>query len=412
MNKLVKLLGGWLVLGGVILATDSPKPPAASADAQLVVQGNTEFALALYQKLGQTRPGNLFFSPSSISTVLGMAWGGARGETAAQMEKALCLKLPQERFHAAAAELQAELAAIQQADSVHLLTANSLWPQKGYLFRQEFLDLCQKRYAVELTPVDFLKEPERARSAINDWTKGKTRNLIPELLPANVVDARTRLVLVNAIYFKGAWSSPFKPSLTQMEAPFTTASGTLAKVPMMKQQGFFGYAEFPGLQVLVLPYGGGMSQTVMTVLLPAKADGLPALRAQLTPETLKQWTAAVGWRNVKVAFPRFGMNQTLDLPQALQALGMTDAFIYPKADLSGMADTKELFISQILHQAIIKVDEQGTEAAAATGMSGPLCVPPPPPPKIPVFRADHPFIFLISARPYGNLLFLGQFSEP
>jgi serpin B len=411
MNNLARLLGGWLVLGGVVLAADSPKPPAAlSPDAQLVAQGNTEFALALYQKLSQDRPGNLFFSPSSISTVLGMAWGGARGETAAQMEKALCLKLPQERFHAAAAELQAELTAIQQAGGVHLLTANSLWPQKGYPFRQEFLDLCQKRYAVELTPVDFLQEPEPARSAINDWAKTKTKNLIPELLPVHSVDIYTRLVLVNAIYFKGTWHSPFKPALTG-DASFTTASGAIAKVPMMKQQGWFGYAEFPELQVLSLPYG--RSNVSMIVLLPAKADGLPALRKQLTPETLKQWTgAAIDWREVKVAFPKFAMNQAIDLPQALQALGMTDAFIYPKADLSGMADTKELFISRILHQAIIKVDEQGTEAAAATGMA---CVPgcvPPPPPKIPIFRADHPFIFLISACPSGNLLFMGQFSEP
>ena len=410
--KYLALICGWgMALGSLSPAVLAGEEKAPSADAQLVAQGNTEFALALYQKLCKEEQGNVFFSPYSISTVLGMVWGGARGETAAQMEKALCFKLPQERFHAAASEIQTRLAAIQKTGGVRLAIANSLWPQKGYPYRQEFLDLCQKHYEVAVTPVDFLQESEVARTTINEWVKTKTKNLIPELLPVHSVNGLTRLVLVNAIYFKGTWRSPFKPALTG-EASFTTALGAIAKVPMMKQQGWFGYAEFPELQVLTLAYGRG--DILMTVLLPVKTDGLPGLREQLTPETLKQWTGgAIGWREVKVAFPKFEMDQTLDLPKTLQALGMTDAFVFLKADLSGMAATKELYISRVIHKAIIKVDEQGTEAAAATGMGGgPLCVPPPPPPKIPVFRADHPFIFLIRDTASGNILFMGQFSKP
>ena len=238
--------------------------------------------------------------------------------------------------------------------------------------------------------------------------KTKTKNLIPQLLPFDSVNGLTRLVLVNAIYFKGTWRSPFKPALTS-EASFTTASGAIAKVPMMKQQGWFRYAEFPDLQVLTLPYG--RSDVSMIVLLPVKTDGLPALREQLTPETLKQWTGnAIDWREVKVAFPKFEMDQTLDLAKTLQALGMTDAFVFLKADLSGMAATKELYVSKVIHKAIIKVDEQGTEAAAATAAA--FGGASPPPPKIPVFRADHPFIFLIRDTVSGNILFLGQFSKP
>jgi serpin B len=379
-----------------------------SGNMRNVVAGNTQFATALYGQL-RTQDGNLFFSPYSISTALAMTYGGARGETARQMAQTLHFDLPEGELAPAFGEMESGLNAIQSERHVQLAVANSLWPQKDYTFQPDYLKLCKKYYGASIRPVDYINDTEGARTTINAWVEEKTNDKIVDLLEPGSLDPSNRLVLVNAIYFKGKWEKRFDVRETESE-PFYESSNENSSTWFMRQTEEFGYAEFPGLQVLELPYTG--NEVSMVVLLPRAVDGIGQLEEQLTAPNLAKWTAHLGNQKVEVYLPTFKVTSEFSLGDTLAAMGMPDAFIYGQADFSGMDGTQDLYISKVVHKAYVDVDEEGTEAAAATGvvMTQSLAMPMQQP--IPVFRADHPFLFLIRDNETGSILFLGRVMDP
>jgi serpin B len=364
---------------------------------ETAVQGNTKFALDLYQKL-RTTEGNLFFSPYSISTALAMTYAGARGDNEIQIAQALHFLLGQKQLHPAFALLETKLGEVGKKGHVQLRVANTLWPQKGYAFREEFLALTKQYYGVLISAVDY-GNAEAARHTINAWVEEKTESKIKDLIPPNILNALTCLVLVNAIYFKGNWASQFDPRLSH-KAPFWVTPDEQVHVMLMTQKHEFRYGEGHGLQILELPYAG--DDLSMLVLLPREIDGLGKLEESLTVENLDRWTRHLEEREVVVFLPRFEITFPFRLDDTLKSMGMVDAFT-GKADFSGM-DKERLFISAVLHKAFVTVNEEGTEAAAATAVSMAMCIPPPPP----IFRADHPFVFLIRENSTGSILFLGR----
>ncbi len=376
-----------------------------SANMKTVVPGNTAFAVDLYGKLKGTE-GNLFFSPYSISTALAMTYGGARENTAKQMAQTLHFSLAAEKLHPAFSSMEARLNAVQKKGNVKLSVANSLWPQKDYPFLKEYLDLTKKYYGVTITPVDFVTAAEPARLQINTWVEDKTQKKIKDLIQKGVLDAMTRLVLVNAIYFKGNWARQFRKDNTQ-DAPFNVSPGKTVQVPLMTQEENFGYAETEDLQILELLYAG--NDLSMVVLLPKKADGLADVEKALTAENLAKRIQGLHQRNTLVFLPKFKMTSQFELSATLKSLGMTDAFD-AAADFSGMDGKKGwLFISDVIHKAFVDVNEEGTEAAAATAVIMRATAMPSAPP---TFRADHPFIFLIRDNQTGSILFLGRVMDP
>ncbi|MBN1135598.1 MAG: SRPBCC domain-containing protein [Anaerolineae bacterium] len=372
---------------------------------ETAVQGNTEFALELYQQL-RAEKGNLFFSPYSISAALAMTYAGARGNTEIQMAQALHFLLAQEELHPAFALLEAKLGDIGRRGDVQIKVANALWPDVGYQFLEEFLALTEKHYGASITPL-YYSDPEAARQKINGWVEGKTEEKIKELIPPGILDSLTRLVLVNAIYFKGNWASQFEKELTEA-APFMVTATETVQAPMMTQEHTFRYGESSDVQVLELPYVGG--DLAMIILLPRKVDGLVELETALTVENLEKWTGDLWDGQVRVLLPRFKVSQGFKLNDALISMGMGDAFDQSKANFSGMDGcVGSLYIAAALHKAFVDVNEEGTEAAASTAVVMGLRYAPPPPP---VFRADHPFVFMIREKSTGSILFLGRVVNP
>jgi len=375
-----------------------------NSDTKTVMEGNTAFALDLYGNLKE-KEGNLFFSPYSISTALAMTYAGARGNTEKQMSEVLHFKLDQKQLHPAFSHLEAQLNAAQEKEGIELSVANTLWAQKDYVFLREFLDLTRKNYGAVLNFLDFKRAYEEAREKINTWVEEKTRNKIKDLIKPGILNALTRLVLTNAIYFKGDWESQFKKSKTK-EAPFWLTPSKSINAPMMTQKQKFRYMESDKLQMLELPYLG--NHLSMIVLLPKKIDGLAQLESTLSVKNLTTWMGLLRQREILVFLPKFKMSSQFSLDKTLASMGMPDAFD-PSADFSGMDGTKLLYISAVIHKAFVNVNEEGTEAAAATAVAMRLLSAPSPPP---VFRADHPFIFLIRHNSSESILFLGRLVDP
>lgn len=379
--------------------------PAAALAGDLA-SDNAAFACDLYAQL-RTREGNLFLSPHSISVALAMTYGGARGTTAEQMAKTLHFSRPADDLHRSMAEQQKHLEAIQAAGKVQLAVANSLWPQKGYAFREEFTDLCRTRYGVEITALDFMEETEGARVRINDWVAGRTADRIKDLIPPGVLTTLTRLVLANAIYFKGDWAKPFDEKQTRDEA-FHLAGGTTAKAPFMHRAGRMLHAETDAAQILSLPYQG--DDLSMVIVLPKNKTGLSAVEQALTAGQIATWISALRQVQVELSLPRFKSTATFSLKDTLIAMGMTDAFS-GTADFSGMEPKRELRIGAVLHKAFVEVNEKGTEAAAATAVVMQRIAMARPEPPV-VFRADHPFLYLIRENKTGAILFMGRLADP
>jgi serpin B len=384
---------------------ESDLSTGAKAAVDKLILGNTAFALDLYRTLCPAT-GNLFFSPYSITTALAMTYAGARGDTATQIARALHFTLAPEELHPAFARLGAELARVQASGDIQLAVANALWPQAGYPLLEPFLATLETYYGSILTSVDY-RDPEAVRAAINGWVEAQTQERIQELIPPGVLTALTRLVLTNAIYFKGQWSSQFDPALTVTSPFHVTAEATVA-VPMMAQKQAFGYAEYDGLQVLELPYAG--DEVAMVVLLPTQIDGLAKLETALTADKLADWLGRLRRREVQLFLPRFTVSQGVRLDQALCALGIADAFDMQRADFSGMDGREQwLYIAAALHKAFVEVDEEGTEAAAATAVVVAMRALPKSPPMV---RADHPFLFFIRDRRTESILFIGRVVDP
>jgi serine protease inhibitor len=389
----------------------SDQADSSSGDSlRIVVDGGNIFAMKLYQRLS-AKEGNLFFSPMSIDTALAMTYPGADGSTAAQISSTLGLPPSGEKSTAGFSALLSQLNHPRNFNgqpAYDLIVANALWGQDGYPFKLEYIRLLSTGYGAAFKETDF-RRSEAARKDINDWVAEKTRDKIKDLVPPGVIDALTRLVLVNAIYFKSNWRNQFEETATRKE-PCRLPDGDPADVSMMHQQDRFGYMDNSDLQMIELPYT--WNDLSMLVLLPGKADGMAALEAKLSVENLASWQTLLTTRLVELSLPRFTFTSEFQLSDPLKEMGITAAFDPEKADFSGIASGGErIFISDVLHKAFVAVDEKGTEAAAATAvvMAGSSM----PEPEKPVnFKADHPFIFIIRQNQTGSILFLGRVINP
>ena len=386
----------------------APDVPAANLDA--LVGGNNAFAFDLYQSL-RSADGNLFYSPYSISLALAMTYGGARGETESQMAQALHFDLPQVDLHAAFNRLDLDLAQSSQAPEkdesqrMQLNIANAVWAQQDYPFLVEYLDLLALNYGAGLNLADFVTQAEPARKEINDWVSDRTEERIKDILGPGALDALTRMVLVNAIYFKADWMDQFDPNDTE-DAPFYLLDGSDVTVDMMSNDVYAPYLRGENFQAVELQYAGGTA--AMDIIMP-DAGQFAAFEADLDWAMVESILAGMQSTDVQLQMPKFTFRSQFSLADTLAGMGMPSAFDPGSADFSGMDGSRDLYISSVIHQAFVAVDEEGTEAAAATIVVMTLT-------SIQVsdiqLTLDHPFIFLIRDLSSGQILFAGRVLDP
>ena len=403
MSDLIKKLLLVLVSGSLLTnSAIARNPHSGDGEKERIVKGNNDFALDLYDNL-KIAEGNLFFSPFSISTALAMTYAGARTECAAQMAKVM--RFPQGQLHAPLGTMLSEINAQGEKNGYQLNVANALWGQREYCFQQKFLKCLNNDYDAAMHQLDFAGATEESRQTINDWVARKTQEKIKELIRQGMLSPATRLVLTNAIYFKGNWARQFKLRQTR-EAPFILANKTKKNVPFMQQTAKFKFLRAAGFQALELPYVG--DDLAMVIFLPDSFDGLPQLETEFTGKKLSGWLGQMRNQRVRIYLPKFTMSSTFELAQTLRTMGMRLPFS-ADADFSGMTGKRDLFISEVVHKAFVEVNEEGTEAAAATGVVMRVTAIPAPPQ---VFRADHPFLFLIRDLRSGIILFMGRMVAP
>jgi serpin B len=364
-----------------------------------IIEWNTRFAFDLYKS--QIKDGeNTFLSPFSISTAFASLYAGSRGNTAQQFADVFNFPLDQTKLHEAFRGLLSQVnTGLSKGDAV-LRSANGLWIQTDYDYRPDFISVTKNSYRTTVEQVDFRGQSTQVLNQINSWVARQTNNKIKKLLNPKSIDALTRLVLANAIYFKGQWVNQFDAKATAL-ADFWITEERSVEVPMMRQRGQFGYAESELAHILVLPYTG--EKVSFVVLLPKRRQDLATLEQSLDVESLRKWLQGVRTMDVLVHMPRFRITTKVDLVSALASLGMTDPFS-DKADFSGIDGTRNLYISNASHQALLEVDEKGSEAAAATGISiGVRSLK-----LIPEVRLDRPFLFLLREKTSNTILFLGR----
>ncbi|XP_071798596.1 serpin B6-like [Asterias amurensis] len=391
------------------MATESSKD---MSQAQKAAKAINIFASDLFQVLAQKgSSGNIFFSPMSISTALAMTYLGARGNTSSQMSQVLQFNALEEesKLHQSFAELS-DL--INRADAPYTLkAANRLFGQKNYELLQAFRDETKKYYGAEMEMLDFVGDAEGSRTFINGWVEKQTESRIKDLLAEGSLDAMTRLVLVNAIYFKGDWAEKFQTSTTSEEKFHVTGSKEVS-VPMMHQKKKFPCSHDPSAKcsIIELPYI--KKEVSMFIVLPDEVEGLGGVLKELSHEKLEQWISQTRFSpppEVILSLPKFTLQQDFVLNDVLEAMGMTDPFDLHQADFSGMTGGKDLFISTVIHKAFLEVNEEGSEAAAATAVKMMFrCMPMRPI----VIKADHPFLVLIRDNKSEAILFMGQLCDP
>ncbi|XP_038626266.1 leukocyte elastase inhibitor-like [Tachyglossus aculeatus] len=376
-----------------------------------VSTATTQFALDLFRVLNETNPsGNIFISPISITSALAMIYIGTRGNTAAQMSKVFHFDAVDE----VSSGFQSLNADINKGGASYVLKlASRLYGEKTYSFLPDFLASTEKLCGASSTTVDFIQASEEARKEINQWVEGQTEGKIPELLAAGTIDSLTKLVLVNAVYFKGNWAEKFDEKDTS-DKPFRLNKREQKTVKMMYQKKKlpYGYVEELKCHVLELPYVD--DELSMIILLPDDIEddstGLTNIEKQLTLEKLKEWTQSQNLESldVHVRLPKFKLEDSYNLNSHLSRLGLKDLFDSGRADLSGMSGARDLFISKIIHKSFVEVNEEGTEAAAATAGIAVFCMAM----HEPEVTADHPFLFFIRHNCSGTILFLGRYSAP
>ena len=383
----------------------------SASDVKLdeLVRGNSAFAFDLYSVL-RKQDGNLFYSPHGISVALAMMYTGARDGTARQMEEVLRFHLPPDQLHPAfnvldlALSSRGEESTGQDGGKFRLNIANAIWGQKGYAFLPYFLDALAENYGAGMRSVDFSADPEASREAINDWVSDRTEDRIQDLIPRGLINRMTRLVLANAIYFNAAWHFPFDEKRTST-GPFHLLSGSRVQVPMMRQTRTFNYARHGSsqAQVVELLYSG--QETSMIILLPARGK-YDQFESSLSADLVSEFSKRLRPFPLELSIPSFEIKSEFKLADTLAGMGMPDAFDPESADFSGMRATKDLYCSAVVHKAFVKVNERGTEAAAATGGTiGVTSVTP-------TFTADRPFIFLIRDIETDAILFAGRVMDP
>ncbi|HBE88162.1 MAG TPA: proteinase IV [Elusimicrobia bacterium] len=366
---------------------------------------NNEFAIKLYRELAP-ESGNIFFSPYSITSAFAMTREGAKGDTAAEFDSVFGFPAPDkglaESFAAAAAALEAG------KGTAKLTLANSIWPQKGYKFKADYLSKLRKAYGAQSNTVDFSKDAEAARGEINGWTEKKTEGKIKDLFPAKSLNSLTRLVLASAVYFKGTWLHPFEAAMTSDADFFIKEGAKPVKVKMMAHPGQKKrrYTADELAAVVDLPYAGG-SLSMMAVL-PRDGKTLSEVEGALSAAKITAWREEMGLRDVKAFLPKFKFSAKYSLAGLLPGMGLKLAFT-DAADFSGMDGTQDLYVQKAFHQAFVEVNEEGTEAAAATGVAMGLKSIQM---DFEVFRADKPFLFLIIENKTGLVLFIGRVENP
>ncbi|XP_076868876.1 leukocyte elastase inhibitor-like [Brachyhypopomus gauderio] len=373
---------------------------------------NTHFTFDLFKKIRESnKTGNVFFSSLSISSALGMVLLGAGGNTAAQMSECLHFNKANGNVYIGFEKL---LSSVNKAGAPYTFSlANRLYGEKSYQFLEKFLHDTKTYYHAELETVNFKSNAEAARIQINKWVEQQTHEKIKDLLAEGVVDSLTRLVLVNAIYFKGSWQKRFKDQATS-ELPFRLTKNTTKTVQMMYQEATFPLAFIPDMscQILEMPYVG--EEVSMFIILPNEiADdttGLEKLEQTLTYENFMDWTQPdmMHQVEVEVTVPRFKLSETYDMKDLLVSMGMVDAFDQSKCDFSLMSPCGDLVLSKVVHKSFVEVNEEGTEAAAATAAVMVMdCLLPQA-----RFVADHPFLFFIQHKPTRSILFCGRYCSP
>jgi len=379
-----------------------PEPePIISEAIDLVVDANNQFALDFYSQVTADKEENVFFSPWSISIAFAIAYEGAKGDTAQEISSVF--EFPQED------NLRRSLFQYIQNDlnekdaNYSLNTANALWIKEGYEIKQDYINTAKVYYDSKVDNVDFVTD--EGVNIINEWVKTKTNNKIEDLLAEGSTDELTRLVITNAIYFKGEWAYPFSPEWTR-ESDFHINKDKTVKVSMMDlDDRKLNYTQNQLLEILELPYKG--DKVFMLILLPKEIEGLKSVEEDLTVEKLSQWRENLSETQIAVLLPKFTAETKYDLKDNLQNMGMKIPFDKLNADFSGINETEQLYIDQAVHKAFVNVYELGTEAAAATGIEMRLTSGPPA-----TFRADHPFIFIIQDNQTGNILFIGKMVDP
>lgn len=372
-------------------------------DVQEMVSSNNRFALDLYSLYREREEGNIFYSPYSLLTALTMTYEGARGQTAEEMASVFYLPDDQIRWGGMAGLYNT----FNQNDREYALdTANAIWPATNYHFLDDYFSIIERYYRGRIESLDYPADPEGSRLTINQWVEDQTRDKIKDLIPAGSIDPLTRLVLTNAIYFKGQWLTEFDQDLTE-DAPFYLNDDQTVTVPMMRRtddEAIFDYARLDDLEVLSLPYRG--EEVAMTIILPDQ-DKFEEVEASLDLDKINYYRSQLEPQRIDLYLPRFKIETKYFMNEDLADLGMPSAFS-AEADFSGMTGNRDLFISAVIHQAFAEVNEEGTEAAAATAVvmleSAAIMSP--------VFRVDRPFIFLIEHLESGTILFMGRVSNP
>ena len=399
------------LLGCLALLCIGSSPPGdfpgqVPAELRPVVERNTTFALELYSELKDSEA-NVFFSPYSVSSVLAIAYAGANGTTEDQMAEVLHLPLDQNECHAGMATIRKALVRADRRRNTELNVANSLWPQKGCTFRNDFLQLAKRKYGASVEYVDFVTSPGAACKKINAWADRHTKHKIKDAVGRGTLSPDTRLVIVNAIYFKGEWVARFDEAETESRQ-FWLSKAESVDAPMMHQKDNFRYTDDELLQVLELPYK--KHDLSMIVLVPREQDGMAELERQLTPENLSDWLGGLATHDVDVLLPKLKIECRLSLAPTLAAMGMPDAFDRSRADFTGVTPERPFFITAVEHAALVEVYEEGTEAAAVTVAHGGCGYAERPTPA--TFHANHPFIFLITDNRTGTILFMGKVVDP
>ena len=381
-------------------------PGVPPADRQALADGNVAFGMALYRQVEAKNP-NLVFSPISISTALAMTFAGARGETEAEMARALRFSLPQERLHPAMNQLGAALdgrgEGTQGADGkpFRLRIVNTTWAQEGFTVESPFLDVLAQSYGAGVNILDFISAAESSRQTINRWVEQRTEQRIKDLIPEGIINRMTRLVLTNAVYFNAAWKTPFPRT---SDEGFKRLDGSTVSVPMMRLQARFRAATFPGMLAVALPYQD--ERLSMLVVLPDTGK-LGEVEGRLATGALGEVTGALQETSVILGMPRFRFETPINLKEALSVLGMPIAFT-ADADFSGINAQGGLYLQAVLHKAFITVAEKGTEAAAAAA----VVVGRASLPQGLNIEVNRPFLFFVRDEPTGAILFMGRVSNP
>ena len=394
--------------------TDPRDPPSVSDSSEKVVEANNRFAIDLYQQLvsdpDQTGE-NIFFSPWSISSALAITYEGARGTTAEEIQSVFHFPADTATRRTGFSELAGGLNRGGAGYALH--TANALWAEESYPLLPSYITTARNSYSAYVTNLDFINNPEPSRQTINQWVADQTGDTIQDLLPEGSIHPLIRLVITNAIYFKGTWDKQFSEENT-VEEDFRVSASQTVRVPMMRRtdaNAKYWYTETDTLQVLGMPYAHKDGKELSMLVILPRDDNLVAAEQSLTAGQVSELQQALACRQVKVYFPKFRLETEYRLSDTLIQMGMPTAFGYGETDFSGMDGTKALFIDNVFHKAYVDVNEEGTEAAAATAatmmMGMEISYEP-----VPVFRADHPFIFLIQDSDTGNILFMGRVVNP